>query len=145
MNNSCFKQPIFYNLNLMSQLDDVSLFWKNMHFLSKNSYILSMFKSFWKDISRKTISFKQKKSFKSVLTRELNDSIYYDWPMKNPYFQLRVGKAQMYLLFLCIFPIVFDTTCRYLHISMSAFYLPSIKSKNKHLFLNKTMMIRKLG
>ena len=129
----------------MSQLEDVSLFWKNMHFLSKNSYILSMFKSFWKDISRKTISFKQKNSFKSVLTRELNDSTYYDWPMKNPYFQPRVGKAQMYFLFLCIFPIVFGTTCRYLHISMSAFYLPSIKSKNKHLFLNKTMMIRKLG
>lgn len=65
----------------MIQLDNVSLFYKNVHVLSHNSHGLSMFKSFGKDIFGKTMHKGQKCLFKSVLRIVIEQIIQHDWPM----------------------------------------------------------------
>ena len=43
------------NLNLITQLDNISLFYENIHISSQNPHFLCMFNSFWKDIASKTL------------------------------------------------------------------------------------------
>lgn len=50
MTGSNFLQHIILIPNLATWLDDVSLFYNNVHILSQNPHCLSTFKSFWEDI-----------------------------------------------------------------------------------------------
>ena len=73
----------------MTQLDDASLFNKNMHILSQNLPCIFMFKPFWKDTVK---NYASKKMFIPISFGNSAGSIQDDRPMQNTYFEACVRK-----------------------------------------------------
>ena len=72
----------FKLLNLMTQLDDASLFNKNMHILSQNLPCIFMFKPFWKDTVK---NYASKKMFIPISFGNSAGRQYTRWPANAKY------------------------------------------------------------
>ena len=61
-------------MNITALLDNVSLFYENIHILSQNTHCVSIFRSLWKDISSRDMHQKQNHFPSVALTTALAHS-----------------------------------------------------------------------